>query len=115
MQYLLTTTEEAFVDLFAFGLLQRGPGQTDPTRDLRAAINTVCLRLLPNAVGFTDAFSFSDWSLDRFVSVCLMGWIAYPFPYSVRLVCPVEMSTRNYGSELSSSPLIKQKPLLDMK
>lgn len=67
------------VDLFAFGLLQRGPGQTDPTRDLRAAINTVCLRLLPNAVGFTDAFSFPDWALDGFVSIHLIGWIAY-FP-----------------------------------
>jgi acyl-CoA oxidase len=73
IQYLLITTEEALVDLFAFGLLQRGPEQTDPTRDLRAAINTVCLRLLPNAVGFTDAFSFPDWTLDRFVSTRLMG------------------------------------------
>ncbi|KAH0833857.1 acyl-CoA dehydrogenase/oxidase C-terminal [Lanmaoa asiatica] len=67
IQYLLTTTEEALVDLFTSGLLQHGSDQIDPTRDLRAAVDAVCLRLLPNAVGFTDAFSFSDWALDRFL------------------------------------------------
>ncbi|KAF8438360.1 peroxisomal oxidase [Boletus edulis BED1] len=67
--YLLTTAEAALVDLLAFGLLQRVPDQTHPTRDLRAAINVVCLRLLPNAVGFTDAFSFPDWSLDSALGV----------------------------------------------
>ena len=75
IQYLLITAEEALADFFTFGLLQRGPDQTDPTRHLRAAINAVCLRILPNAVGFTDAFSFPDWSLDRFVWVYLMGWM----------------------------------------
>lgn len=68
-QYLLTSAEAALVDLFAFGLLCRSSGsndtEVDPTRDLRAAINAVCLRLLPNAVGLTDAFSFPDWALDR--------------------------------------------------
>lgn len=76
IQYLLIITEGALVDLFSFGLLQRGPDQTDPTADLRAAINTVCLRLLPNAVGFTDAFSFPDWALDRYVSIHLIGLTA---------------------------------------
>ena len=76
MQYLLVSAEETLADLFTFGLLQRGPDQTDPTRDLSTAINTVCLRILPNAVGFTDAFSFPDWSLDRFVCVYLMGWMS---------------------------------------
>ncbi|KAG8221682.1 acyl-CoA dehydrogenase/oxidase C-terminal [Butyriboletus roseoflavus] len=64
--YLLSTVEEALVDLFTFGLLQH---ETDPTRDLRAAINSVCLRVLPNAVGFTDAFSFPDWALDSALGV----------------------------------------------
>ncbi|KAI6138687.1 hypothetical protein EDD17DRAFT_1673759 [Pisolithus thermaeus] len=61
--YLLTTTEDALVDLFSTGLLQQSRD-----RELRLAIKHHCLQLLPDAIGLTDAFSFSDWALDRFAS-----------------------------------------------
>ena len=105
MQDLLITAEEALADLYTFGLLQRGPDQTDPTRDLRAAIDAVCLRILPNAVGFTDAFSFLDWSLDKFVRVYLVGCMGRLRGLCVpsALVCLVDVCTRSCGSEFSWS------------
>ncbi|KAH7913617.1 acyl-CoA dehydrogenase/oxidase C-terminal [Hygrophoropsis aurantiaca] len=66
--YVLTTAEAALVDLFSVGLIRKD-GASDPTRDLRLAINTLCTELLPNAIGFTDAFGFSDWNLDSALGV----------------------------------------------
>jgi hypothetical protein len=37
-------------------------GVGDPTQDLRLAVKVLCLEVLPNAIGLTDAFGFSDWS-----------------------------------------------------
>ena len=72
VQYLLTTVESALVDILSFGLLQPAvssplpsAGHADPTRDLRMKIKQLCLELLPQAIGLTDAFSFTDWQLDR--------------------------------------------------
>ncbi|KAI6099982.1 acyl-CoA dehydrogenase/oxidase C-terminal [Pisolithus croceorrhizus] len=62
--YLLTTTEDALVDLFSTGLLQQSRD-----RELRLAIKHHCLQLLPDAIGLTDAFSFSDWALDSALGV----------------------------------------------
>ncbi|KAI6017882.1 acyl-CoA dehydrogenase/oxidase C-terminal [Pisolithus marmoratus] len=62
--YLLTTAEDALIDLFSTGLLQQSGD-----RDLRLEIKRHCLLLLPNAVGLTDAFSFSDWALDSALGV----------------------------------------------
>ncbi|KAI6142956.1 acyl-CoA dehydrogenase/oxidase C-terminal [Pisolithus tinctorius] len=57
--YLLTTAEDALVDLFSTGLLHQSGD-----RELRLAIKHHCALLLPNAIGLTDAFSLSDWALD---------------------------------------------------
>jgi acyl-CoA oxidase len=64
MQYLLTTVESALVDLLSFGLLQPSNGE-DPSRSLRMAIKELCVALLPEAIGLSDAFGFTDWELDR--------------------------------------------------
>lgn len=66
MQYLLTNVESALVDLVSLGLL--GPSSNDiqeNSRALRRAISELCLEILPNAIGLTDAFGFTDWELDR--------------------------------------------------
>ncbi|KAG6827098.1 hypothetical protein H0H87_005568, partial [Tephrocybe sp. NHM501043] len=72
--YLLTVVEAALVDLLSFGLLRparthTGPGSTDPARSLRLAIDDLCQILLPNAIGLSDAFGFTDWELDSALGV----------------------------------------------
>ncbi|CAL1698461.1 unnamed protein product [Somion occarium] len=71
--YLLTTLESALVDLLSFGLPpgDSSPGRSsaDPTSSLRAAIKNLCLKLLPESIGLTDAFGFSDWELDSSLGV----------------------------------------------
>ena len=66
-QYLLTTIEAALVDLFSFRLfgVHSEPGFMDPTRSLRLSILNLCRKILPNAIGLSDAFGFTDWELDR--------------------------------------------------
>ena len=54
------------MDLFSVGLINHS-GAGDPTRDLRLAIKSLCLEILPDAIGLSDAFGFSDWALDRSV------------------------------------------------
>lgn len=66
--YLLTTVEDALVDLFSTGLLQQSQSESGD-RQLRLAIKQQCSRLLPDAIGLTDAFSFSDWALDSALGV----------------------------------------------
>ena len=57
------------MDILEFGLL--GPtggnlvGGNDHARFLRLAIDSLCRELLPNAIGLSDAFGFTDWELDR--------------------------------------------------
>ncbi|KAJ7153025.1 peroxisomal oxidase [Mycena crocata] len=72
--YLLTTVESALVDLLSFGLFRATPTgiparSRDPTRELRLAISVLCGELLPEAIGLTDAFGFSDWELDSALGV----------------------------------------------
>ncbi|KAF9456699.1 acyl-CoA dehydrogenase/oxidase C-terminal [Collybia nuda] len=71
--YLLTTVEGGLVDLLSFGLF-RAPSNTesgsrDPARSLRLAIKQLCLELLPNAIGLSDVFGFTDWELDSALGV----------------------------------------------
>ncbi|KAG1733523.1 acyl-CoA dehydrogenase/oxidase C-terminal [Suillus lakei] len=66
--YLLTSAESALVDLLSVGLI-RHTGVGDPTQDLRLAVKALCLEVLPNVIGLTDAFGFSDWSLDSALGV----------------------------------------------
>ncbi|KAJ7257516.1 peroxisomal oxidase [Mycena haematopus] len=72
--YLLTTVESSLVDLLSFGLFRGSPTgnpprSRDPTRALRLAIAELCAELLPDAIGLTDAFGFSDWELDSALGV----------------------------------------------
>ncbi|KAJ7493615.1 peroxisomal oxidase [Mycena latifolia] len=72
--YLLTTVESALVDLLSFGLFRAAPTgnpprSRDPTRALRLAIAGLCAELLPEAIGLSDAFGFSDWELDSALGV----------------------------------------------
>ncbi|EGO20267.1 hypothetical protein SERLADRAFT_477680 [Serpula lacrymans var. lacrymans S7.9] len=66
--YLLTTIESNLVDFLSFNILPRGESG-DPARSLRLSIRDLCLELLPNAIGLTDAFGFSDWELNSALGV----------------------------------------------
>ncbi|KAG2065368.1 hypothetical protein BDR04DRAFT_1145422 [Suillus decipiens] len=58
----------AFAGLGTFyGQSHMGAG--DPTQELRLAIKALCNEVLPNAIGLTNAFGFSDWSLDSALGV----------------------------------------------
>ena len=66
---MLTAVESGLTDILSFGLLgEAGPAE-DPSRGLRVAIKRLCEELLPEAIGLSDGFGFSDWELDRSV-VC---------------------------------------------
>ncbi|KAJ7873471.1 peroxisomal oxidase [Mycena olivaceomarginata] len=72
--YLLTTVEASLVDLLSFGIFRASPTgnpprSRDPTRALRLAIAGLCGELVPEAIGLTDAFGFSDWELDSALGV----------------------------------------------
>ncbi|KAJ3568100.1 hypothetical protein NP233_g5937 [Leucocoprinus birnbaumii] len=66
--YLLTTLEAGIVDLLSFGALGSSNGG-DVTRTLRIAIKNINVELLPEAIGLTDAFGFTDWELDSALGV----------------------------------------------
>ncbi|KAL4243883.1 Acyl-coenzyme A oxidase [Abortiporus biennis] len=72
--HLLTVAESALVDILSFNLLPtqkddlKRSGE-DPTWILRAEIKSLCLKLLPQAIGLTDAFGFTDWELDSALGV----------------------------------------------
>ena len=62
---MLTAVEGGLADVLLFGLLGSTGGAEDPTRELRVAIKRVCEELLPEAIGLSDGFGFTDWELDR--------------------------------------------------
>ena len=66
-QSLLSMVEAALVDLLSFNIFPRNvrPLGQDPTRELRKTIQNLELKLLPQAIGLSDAFGFTDWELDR--------------------------------------------------
>ena len=68
----MTTVEGALVDLLSFGLMRpkakygESPSSSiDPTRAVRLAIQRLCQELIPETIGLTDAFGFTDWDLNR--------------------------------------------------
>ncbi|KJA24892.1 hypothetical protein HYPSUDRAFT_65201 [Hypholoma sublateritium FD-334 SS-4] len=70
--FLLTTIEGGLVDLLSFGIfrpLEPGSVATDSTRAIRLTIKQLCEELLPEAIGLTDAFGFTDWELDSALGV----------------------------------------------
>jgi hypothetical protein len=71
----LTTVEGALVDLLSFGLVRPKAiygeslsSSIDSTRAVRLAIQRLCQELIPEIIGLTDAFGFTDWDLDRLVN-----------------------------------------------
>ncbi|KAI0698287.1 peroxisomal oxidase [Cytidiella melzeri] len=64
--FLLTTLENALLDLLSFDLLPPPGGREidSGVRTLRMAVKRQYSRLLPEAIGLVDAFGFSDWELD---------------------------------------------------
>ncbi|EJD36707.1 acyl-CoA oxidase [Auricularia subglabra TFB-10046 SS5] len=56
--HLLTTVESALADL-----------PNVDSRALRAHIGAACADILPDAIGLTDAFGFTDWELDSALGV----------------------------------------------
>ncbi|KAI8996281.1 acyl-CoA oxidase [Trametes punicea] len=64
--HLLTTAERGLADILSFNLLSRptSSGEADPSKELRMTIKRLCLELLPEAIGLTDGFGFTDWELD---------------------------------------------------
>jgi len=50
----------------------QGSGSRNTVVSLRQNISQICLELVPQAIGLTDAFGFSDWELDR------SGHLAFP-------------------------------------
>ncbi|EKM52427.1 uncharacterized protein PHACADRAFT_260805 [Phanerochaete carnosa HHB-10118-sp] len=69
--YLLVTVEGALADLLSFGVFPdcQQTLNGDPTGDLRRAIKRLELKLLPQAIGLTDAFGFTDWELGSALGV----------------------------------------------
>lgn len=65
--YLLATVERGLVDLLTFNLLS--PRNEDAPRELRKTIQHIELKLLPQAIGLTDAFGFTDWELNSALGV----------------------------------------------
>lgn len=46
-------------------MASRGLSSGDAVNSLRQTISHICFELVPQAIGLTDAFGFSDWELDR--------------------------------------------------
>ncbi|EKM75391.1 hypothetical protein AGABI1DRAFT_79987 [Agaricus bisporus var. burnettii JB137-S8] len=69
LMYLLTTLETGVVDLLSFGVFGVAKGKGDVTRSLRLTIKNLCLELLPEAIGLTDAFGYTDWELDSALGI----------------------------------------------
>ncbi|KAI0062999.1 peroxisomal oxidase [Artomyces pyxidatus] len=68
--YLLTTMEAGLIDFLSLGILPvPAAGGPDPVRALRGMISDLCLKLLPEAIGLSDAFGFTDWELDSALGV----------------------------------------------
>ena len=101
----MTSLESAVGDLFAFGLLDcKAAGwdgnkmmvARDPARPLRLTIDQLCLEILPEAIGLSDAFGFSDWELDRwaaFLTDCLFDSF-----HEVPLACTTEGFMMRFGN-----------------
>jgi acyl-CoA oxidase len=65
----LTSVEKGLGDMLSFGLIplmaSGGSGSRDAVDLLRQTMSLLCLELVPQAIGLTDAFGFTDWELDR--------------------------------------------------
>ena len=102
----MTTVESALVDLLSFGLMRpkaiygESPSSSsiDPTRAVRLAIQLLCQELLPETIGLTDAFGFTDWDLDRLVVITCASFNNHVAFFSVRWEFIMERCTKLSGS-----------------
>ncbi|KAL1739044.1 hypothetical protein HDZ31DRAFT_69351 [Schizophyllum fasciatum] len=92
--YLLTSAEAALPDLLTHGLVC-GP---DEVATLRRAVSNLCARLVPHAIGLTDAFGFSDWELDRYDPGSRWYRVLRLMPCAARLESEMVACTRRCGS-----------------
>ncbi|GAA5903142.1 uncharacterized protein JCM6883_002709 [Sporobolomyces salmoneus] len=73
--FLLHTVEQALPSLLEFGIIAPPPSPSSLTRTsqpssidtLRLEIDSLAQKLLPEIVGLTDSFGFSDWELNSVV------------------------------------------------
>lgn len=90
--------ETGLVDLLSFGLI--GTDTNDTTRSLRTEIAELCLALLPNGIGLSDAFGLTDWELDRYdLTINSMSACSTFCPSQVPLGYMTGVYTKPYGTE----------------
>lgn len=63
-QYLLHLLEEALPDLLELALVPQSTDLKSPIEQLREAVRQAAIAVLPELIGLTDAFGFSDYILD---------------------------------------------------
>nr|VWP01133.1 60 kDa chaperonin (GroEL protein) (Protein Cpn60) [Ganoderma boninense] len=104
--YLLTTVESGLTDVLSFGLLGKASSVGDPSRELRVAIKRLCEELLPEAIGLSDGFGFSDWELDS----ALGGYDgnAYERLYKMAQSEPLNESEIPEGYEKYIKPMLER-------
>lgn len=75
-QYILHTIEQALPDLLEFGIIGASSPSasslailSSPIESLRAQIDMLAQRILPQSVSLVDSFGFSDYDLDSAVSL----------------------------------------------
>ena len=67
LKFMLSTIESSMSDFLEFAILTPAHAL-----EVRRSLRNACIEILPEAVGLTDAFGYSDWELDRCVSSWLM-------------------------------------------
>lgn len=101
--------EGSLTDLLSFDVIRPSTsglvGVRNPTRSLRLSIKAICEELLPEVIGLTDAFGFTDWDLDRYTYFLPTGSFCNPiyknktpFYFSALWVFMTERFTRLFGS-----------------
>ena len=76
----MTTIESAVSDLLEFGIITPVSASasaavvlSSPIELLRQQIDSLAQKLLPEAIGLTDAFGFTDWDLSSEVRCSLLA------------------------------------------
>ncbi|PIL25736.1 hypothetical protein GSI_11486 [Ganoderma sinense ZZ0214-1] len=104
--HLLTAVESGLTDVLSFGLLGEAGAAGDPSRGLRVAIKRLCEELLPEAIGLSDGFGFSDWELDSALGV--YDGNAYETLYKMAELEPLNQSEIPDGYERYIKPMLER-------
>jgi len=68
--YLLITVETGLSDIVLLGVTKAWTiSDARWAEELRSEISKLCISILPERIGLTDAFGFSDWELDSALGV----------------------------------------------